>query len=229
MIDDTDAEVLAWARAAAPDLPVALVPAPGPGDGPAGVAVYLLEVTPRPYGRGGSVEPPPATLELRYLVTAWAADAAAAHRALGLLFDAPLPGTGAEVEQRPLPAETWRALGVPPQPALVLRVPVRREAPARPYQPVLGPMKVRTVERVRVHGRVLGPADTPLTGARVLIPAHRLMTETDRRGDFVFAAVPTDPPPAEVVVEVKGRRTAVPLAADFATEPVVVRLSPPEG
>src|SRR5207253_2658567 len=84
--------------------------------------LYLMEVTPKPSSRGP--RRPPLQVALTYLVTTWAPEPAASHRALGLLMFDAMKKPGVDVGPEPLPAASWLALGVPPRPCFLLRVTV---------------------------------------------------------------------------------------------------------
>jgi len=184
--------------------------APSEGRQGHGASVYLLDLSPQLASRGAVR--PPLQLWLRYLVTTWAEDPAAANRLLVDLAYAALEQMDLEIEPQPLPAETWTALKTVAKPSFVMRVMVRR-ARAQP-----------------VAGIVRGPGGIALAGASVALPSVGRETTTDGRGRFVFAGVPGPPLSTSLVIRAKGTETIVKLPKDPArARALVIEISSLEG
>jgi hypothetical protein len=148
----------------------------------------------------------PLQFWLRYLVTAWAEKPSQAHAILGELLLAAMDIPEYEVELDNIPPMIWVGFGIPPRPAFILRVPVRKERAQHPAQLVRELLHVEWAKTLRLKGVVFGPEDRPLSGVRIaLMPEagdHSLELEyarlcsstvTDERGLFTFARVPAQP------------------------------------
>jgi hypothetical protein len=75
-------------------------------------------------------------------------------------------------------------------------------------------------------GRVMGPGDIAIMGARVELPALNLSTATDFRGRFQFAAVPSDPPIKLLRLNAKGQTFTV--HVEKLDEPMIIRVKESE-
>ena len=173
------------------------------------VNVYLLDLVHNPPLRG--LGPLPLQVTLRYLISAWGPEPAAAHRALHrLVFDA-LERPDRTVEAEPVPAALWSALGVPPRPAFLLRVPLRVER-YEPNVPLVRRSDVRpSLSFPTLHGRLLVPGAGPegetlaLSGARVEVRGTRHSTTSDRGGYFRLENVrPGDDGVLHLTVQARG-------------------------
>jgi hypothetical protein len=60
-----------------------------------------------------------------------------------------------------------------------------------------------------LFGQVVGPADVPVTGARVALPDLEVVQETDRSGRFQFDMVPMEADGLELVVSARGQQMKV--------------------
>ena len=140
MIDQVDGRLRDWVITVLGDVTVSLRP-PGAETAGQGVSLYLLELVDDPPLRGQ--QPPPLQLALRYLVTTWSEEAAEAHRLLGQLAFEAMGQPGMAVELQPPAAATWQALGARPQPAFILRVPLRQEQIRPPMPLVRAPLVVQ--------------------------------------------------------------------------------------
>jgi hypothetical protein len=180
------------------------------------VGVHLLELAEEPAARASNGVTP-LQFAARYLITTWDADdPLVAHRLLGELAFAALESTEYMPELKPLPPELWRALGLPPQAVLVLRVPVRRVRGQPPPRRVRRPLGVQAAPLRELSGRVLAPGALPIPDARVDLlgsPDGRPLATalTDRRGAFRLSAALADGAPL-LRVSAKGFSTTVPLA-----------------
>jgi hypothetical protein len=222
VIEQIDRQLAEWLAAVLDGPEVELSPPAEGGEGSA-VSLYLMDLRNAPPTRGGSR--PPLQVVLRYLVTARAQDVEEAHRLLGTLVFAAMEAPEMELELDPLPVELWRAFGIRPQPAFVLRVPLRRERPVPAVPRVRQPLVLRTEPITSLGGTVVGPGDLPIAGARVELPAFARSTRTDRRGRFAFAGVPASGT-RTVRVSAKGREISVAAVTDDG--PLLIRLQPME-
>jgi hypothetical protein len=223
VIERVDQQLREWIKAVVGPVHVSL----GPPDEPyadRGVHLYLMDLIDTPPTRGTT--PPPLQLSLRYLLTTWAETPEEAHRLLGELTFAAMESADIEVELGPLPAGTWAAFGVAPQPCFRLRVPLRRERPEREAPPMVRqPLVLRTSPTTNVWGRVLGPEDVPLAGARVELTYLHRSTRTDTKGEFRFPNVPSESLAHPLRVQAKGRvfEASVDRAAQEG-DPIVIRV-----
>ena len=127
-IEEKTAELKAWAAAAAGGHQVVTGP-PAASSQDVRVSLHLLEIDPEPPQRGVGQHVLRATL--RYLVTVSAPDPEAQQRVLGELVFAAMDSSLLEIEAAPQGAELWRAFGVSPQAAFVIRAKVWQEVPER--------------------------------------------------------------------------------------------------
>ena len=188
-----------------------------------GVSLYLFQLGPMPAPSTSKL--PPLQLALRYLVTAWSDDLEEAHRMLGELVFAAMGTPEFQVDLGALPAETWRALGVPPRPSFVLCLPLRRARTEAPAKLVRSAPVVQTAAMVGLHGVVLGPNDVALAGAEVQIEALRLARRTGHYGRFYFTAVPGEGQRKTLRVKFKSLEQSVTTEEDFLdpNKPLVIR------
>ena len=210
MIDTIDRELLDWLKATVPKTTVSLaVPPAEAGDKPL-VSCYLLALATAPPTRGAANgSPAPQQYALRYLISVSAADPEVAHRVLGPLVFAAMDRPGCEVELDMLPADLWLALGVVPRPAFMMRVPLRLARPEPAAGMVLHPIVINQSPLRALSGRLVGPGDVPLAGARLALPSLNLATRSDHRGHFTFPPIPADPLPKELVITARGRVLSV--------------------
>ena len=168
----------------------------------------------------------PLQLALRYLVTATHEDPETAHRWLSRLLSAASGHTEFAVELHPMPPEVWRALGVPPQPAFSLRVPLRIERPEPPARPVLKKVEVINAPLHTLTGLLLGPGDVPIANARIELLGSEAVSTTDTKGHFRLDAIPPERQARRLRILTKGRTLIVgtSLQQDAST-PVVIRLN----
>ena len=228
MIDQVDAQLQTWVENVLGEVSVALTPPRDTPDDPV-VHLYLMQVVPSlvtPDARMIGRQPVRAPLQvmLNYLVAVRAADPQQGHKMLGDLIFAALDSSEFELNFDPLPLETWIALGVEPQPAFVLKLPLTRDLPVPDVALVRQPMVTRITSVTSLQGVVLGGEDLPLYGALVELPGLRLYQRTDSHGRFRFPTVPADPPVKLVRVTAKGRETEMEIDHALASEPVIIRL-----
>jgi hypothetical protein len=223
MIDEVDRRVRDWMLAVLERVDVVLSE-PGPSDTEfKGVSLYLLGMSDSPPLRTNSR--PPLQISLQYLVTTWSTDPEEAHRWLGQLLFAAMEHAEFQLDLSPVSPAVWAGFRTSPRPSFRLAVPcrqVRRQPVARP---VLQPLVVRQSPVRPLTGRVLGPGDVPVMGARIEIPGTGQYTRTDAQGRFHFAQVPTDPPPAMIEVKARGREMLVDPSPGWAKEeePLLIR------
>jgi hypothetical protein len=172
-----------------------------------GVGFYLLEIIPAPPAR--ATQAPPFQIFLRYLITTADPDATVAHKLLGTLVFAALADETIDVEPAPVPLEMWRAFGVPPRPALVVRLPLRIEREQRVAPRVRQPLEIGSASLDTVLGVVVGPGDLPVMNARVEELGTGVTTLTDYAGRFRFARLPVQGTALRFRVSAKGVQTDV--------------------
>jgi hypothetical protein len=161
-----------------------------------------------------------------YLVAAIAKDAEEAHRLLGRLLFAAMADKRFEVDLQSLELATWRAFGVVPQPAFLLRFPFSLERPQQ-RQRVTEYPKIRPAPAVPFSGVLLGPRDVPIAGARVTLSELGIHTTTDSNGRFRFAVVPPGSHPRRLRIEARGlevETVAVP-PTERTNGPAIIRFT----
>jgi hypothetical protein len=193
-----------------------------------GASVYLLDISPQLVSRGATR--PPLQLWLRYLVTTWAEESAAANRFLVDLAYAAMEQTDLEIEPQPLLAETWTALKTVAKPSFVVRVTVRRARVQPVAPPVLHPLRLESVQPSMIAGVVRGPGGIALADATVALPSVGRETRTDSRGRFQLAGAPGPPVSTHLVVRAKGSEALVKLPKDpDKARALVIEINPMEG
>lgn len=227
MIDEVDQRLKAWVSEVAGDLPVSLA-APDRSQPDPGISLYLLDLGAAPPAR--SVRRVPQQFSVCYLITVTADTPERAHHTLGELVFSALEMPEFEVDLGAIPVELWMALGLPPQPAFRLRLPVRRERAEPAVRRVSFPLVTHTVPNEALLGRVVGPGDVPIPGALVELPALKLSTRTDSRGCFQFPLVP----PLESIgrLEVSAKGEVLHVGAEALTSEagqLVIRMPLKEG
>jgi len=205
MIEETDRRLASWIGDILDQVNVSLA-LPGAMDAAKGVNLYLLELLQSPAARG--TRRPPLLMTLRYLVTTQAPKVEDAHQMLGALVIAALENTEFEVEQEALPLSLWSALGIPPRPSFVLRVPFRHERAEKLAPPVRSVILKRLPLR-SFGGQIVGPENIPIMNARVELPAFELFTNTDSKGRFYFSAIPASPGAKVLRVRAKGQEFSI--------------------
>lgn len=204
MFDDVDNRLEKWVQGILGEIDVSFE-APGGSQTSRVVGVYLIEVLQVPQGVGGSRKPP-LKFELRYLITTWSPQPKEAHRALGQILVAACESAEFEVDLEALPPMFWTAFQTPPRPGFVIRYPVFHEVAEEKAPPVTEPPALSTSPVEILAGRVLGPGDVPLAGARVELAELNLRATTNSSGEFSLGAVPSNPRPTRILVIVKGIR-----------------------
>ncbi len=222
MIDRADKRLEQWVQSLLPDLPVSFEAPKSDPDG-SGVSLYLLELRHSHPVRGG--RKPLLEFAASYLVTTWSEDARDGHKALADLLFAALQSSDFEICLDPPPPELWLALQTLPRPAFQLRVPLRLELERKRGAIVRQPIQVTYSALEPREGRLLGPGDIPLAGARVEFPQLKVAVATDADGRFRLAGVPLSAPPSQAKVRAKGQEFLVPLEGWGARgEPLTIRL-----
>lgn len=222
MIEHTDKLLQDWVNKTLGTVTVSFVPPADKTTG-AGVNLYLLELLPTPPASTGRRTP--SQFSVRYLVSTWADDPAAAHRLLGDLALAAMDHEEMEVDLEAISAETWIALHAIPRPAFFLRLLVRQPRPEPDSKYVKQPLILHSAPAVTLVGRVEGPGDIPIAGARIELPMFNRATFTDHHGLFSFATIPADLP-IRLIVKAKGRVQSVNVDRPTSeADPAIIRLS----
>ena len=201
---------------------------PDPSTGARGVSFYLIDLVHRPPARG--VPQPYLDLTLRYLVTSWGQTPSEAHRLLADLLFAAASAADFEVELGSPPLEMWTALNLPPRPAFVMRVPLRKELPVHRAPLVRRPIEIEIAPAGPLTGFCVGPEEIPLPGALIEVPAINVSTRTDHDGRFAFASVPRDGAHLLVRATAKGKTITVDAGALAAgADPLLIQFDMTEG
>jgi len=179
-----------------------------PSDAPRpGVSLYLLEIQHAPPVK--AVRKPRLHATLRYLVSAWTDPVEQGHRWLARLLQSAVQTEGFEVESAGPALDLWRALGVPPRPGFVLRVPLWMDLEAPRVSLVRRELRIEVAPVRPLQGRVTAAGDVPMPGALVEMPSLRLATRTDADGRFAFGAVPAGREAHDLRIVAKGREFAI--------------------
>jgi hypothetical protein len=222
VIDKIESQISAWITATQDNVPVHTV-APGELAREKCIGLYLLDLLPAAPGEQGSVKS--FQISLRFLVTAWADTPEEAHRLLGELALRVTEHPDYDLELTPLSAEGWAAFGVAPRPSFMLRAQLRKERKLPAVKLIREPMALSESPLTALQGVVVGPNDTPITGAYVELISPQRSTYTDQQGRFTFTAVPAEPSRKKLRVKAKGRELAV-LAEHGANalEPIMIHI-----
>lgn len=203
MIEQVDKRLVAWMRDVLNGVTISLAP-PNDTQSGNGVSLYLLEFAQSPALRGGPKRPP-LQFSLRYLVTAWAEEAADAHRTLGQIIFAAMDHPDYQVDLEAVPLTLWTAFGISPRPAFIITAPVRLERVEPELPLVRVPPVVQGTPVVSFFGRVLGPQDIPLANIAVEFTPLQLSTRTDNKGYFHFAGIPGGSDSVQLRLKGKGK------------------------
>jgi hypothetical protein len=196
-------------------------------EGTAGVHLTFLGITPAAPPRSMTRQPPSLLMLARYLVTASAPAQAQADRLIVALGFAALDRRSPELERDGPAPDLWLALGVIARPALLIRAVLERRRVIRQAPLVRQPAIVEYAPRRKVAGRVVGPGEVPITGARIEVLSAGLTAYSDHRGEFTLTGVPLGPPAPTLVVTAKGVRLTLP-AEPGSTEQLVISVPLPE-
>ncbi len=155
-------------------------------------------------------------LRIRFLVTSGGWGPAGATP-LDRLLVAAAADTSVHLVIEPIPDTTWRALGLRPQAALQIELPIRiaRTVVAPPR--VRAPLRVDGAPLIPLRGRVLGPGDIPVPGVRIAAVGLGTAALADGHGEFVLDAVPAVGPTRLVVT---GKGLHLDLEVEPSTQPV---------
>lgn len=206
MIDRIDQKLKHWAEGIL-DAPTVFFDLPAKDVQAHGVCIYLIELLHNRPER--TLKRPPLQFTLRYMVTTWDALPEVAHRMLGELLFSAMQHADMEVDQAAVTYAAWQAMGIRPRPAFFIRIPLRKEIPEPRVPRVARPINIETLPQASLHGKVLGPGNQPIAGARVVMRAINRTVYTDSRGCFILAGVPAGPVPLALDVNAKGWQTSV--------------------
>jgi hypothetical protein len=217
MFQDTSDALLTWAREVLGDVPVRLG-SPSPGPTTSGVAFHLLDITPHAGPNGEQYRRLHATL--RYLATASAPDASTAHNLLGRVMVAAMQHKTFTLDREPPPTALWQALGVPPQPALLLKCHAHHEL-SRPEPSPSRRTIYASTPSSHLDGRVVGADGRPVEQATVVVPKYEMRARTDDGGHFHLPPLPRHET-ATLVVHAHGRQQTVDLVQAGGRSPGLV-------
>jgi hypothetical protein len=193
-------------------------------DRPSGVNCYLLDLVPTRVAR--STDRPPLQAVGRYLVTSWSTDASAAHSMLARVLVAVSDRHDLELEHDGVTPSCWQALGVLPQPALVVRTVVRwhRHDPVAPR--VLEPARVDVRRLDIVNGFVVSPNGTPVARAEVGLAGGDGRYWTGSDGRFELPVVAPDHNSLSLIVVARGVTRRI--DTNLSTVPLTIVFDPKE-
>lgn len=229
-LDAVEAGLVAdWIRPTAGDLAVVFGPLETEPlvDGDTRIHLTFLGVAPATPARAVSRRPQPLAMFARHLVTASAPTRAVADRLIVSLAFAALDRGAPELEREGPTPDLWLALRVGARPALVVRELLERQRGFRPAPLVRRPLATEWSWGRTLVGRVIGPGQTPIAGAKIEVPSVGLGTYTDHRGEFSIAGVPTGPPAPTLVITAKGVRLTAQAGAS-SSEPLEISVPLPE-
>jgi len=225
MDSDSQGQLLAWVRGVS-DAEISFQPPATAHDPGTGIGLYLLEM------RGdlplSPARPDTRQLELSYLVTAWSDSATDANQLLVDLCFAAMDQPDLDVDLEPPETDLWQALGVPPQPAFRVNMPLRRGRAAPDTRQVLRPLMIQSAGLISITGVVRTPADLAVPEARVEIPILGRAATTDGKGAFRLDGIPNDKRPVRIRVRARGREVTRELGGDDDRSYVVITIDPTE-
>lgn len=225
MDSDSQGQLVAWVRGVS-DAEISFEPPSTEHDKGSGIGLYLLEM------RGdlplSPARPDTRQLELSYLVTTWADSADDASQLLIDLCFAAMDQPDMDVELEPPETNLWQALGVPPQAAFRVNVPLRRGRAAPDTRPVLRPLMIQAAGLISITGYVRTPTDSAVPEARVEIPILGRAATTDGKGAFRLDGIPNDKRPVRIRVRARGREVTRELGGDDDRSYVVITIDPTE-
>lgn len=192
----------------------------GEDEGPA-VVMWLFAMRPGPTVRERERDAYRATC--RFLITAVADQARRSHDLVGRLLTAALQHPTFEVEPEEPPAYLWPSAGLAPRPAFVLRAEAVAHVERTAAPRVRSPLEVRHEALISMHGRVLGPGETPIPGASIELVEAGLLTRTDRDGRFTLRSV-SQQRAQTLEVRTGRQRFAATTEGIQAGEPLTIRL-----
>jgi hypothetical protein len=221
--------VAGWIRPAVGEIPVVFGPLGAEPllEGDVRIQLTFLGTLPATPPRALSRQPQSLLMFARYLVTTKAPNPAEADRLIVALGFAALDRGVPELERDGPAPELWLALGVAARPALVVREVLERQRPAPVAPLVRRPLVTEWSHSRTLTGRVIGPRNTPIAGARIEVASAGLTAYSDHRGEFTLAGVPTGPPAPLLAITAKGVRLTVRADAP-ASEPLVITVPLPE-
>jgi hypothetical protein len=104
-----------------------------------------------------------------------------------LMFRA-LDGSMLQIESEPPSNDLWLALGLPPQAAFIMRVPVLHERTLQKAPPVQS-VQLNLSPTGTLQGVLLDAAGMPIANCLVEIPSEQFRTFTDVEGHFKFQSL----------------------------------------
>lgn len=222
MLEQTEQQLIDWARESAgiDDVALSLTRR---ARGGRGVSFHLLNIRPRPLGRGGA-DMPDLRATLEYLVTTWAPTVREANDLLAQIFVEAMRHPRYHLVEPPDPLAVWTALRLKHRPSFQLEVQLTVPWPKTVAPLVTASPSVAGEAVGRLLGRVVGPGEIAVPGAIVRVPSISKSTRTDGRGLFAIEAVPLAGP-LELDVRARGhRRSLIINEQDRADETLLVEL-----
>ncbi len=218
-----------WIRTAAGDVAVSFGPLGAEPllEGATRILLTFLGISPATQARSLSRQPQSLLMFARYLVTVTGSSRSVADRLIVALGFAALDRGSPELERDGAGPDLWLALRVAARPALVVREALERPRVKKRVPLVRQPVVTEYALSRRVAGRIVGPGNIPIAGARIEVASAGLTTYSDHRGDFTLVGVPTGPPDPTLSIAAKGVRLTVQAEAS-SNEPLVISVPLPE-
>ncbi len=195
-------QIVAWMGGVVPGCAVAT----GAESGSAGLLCLLRGLSTAPPRLGGPGARPPLAIQAHFVLAARGTDPAAHDRlgelAFALQAGKPVLPESSEPDPETPPPAWWQAHGLPPLPALGLRLLVLRARPDPLPGIVLEPLVLHQATRRQIHGRLRTAAGHPLVGVPVSGAGEPVRTGHDGGFTLSFAGVPA---PTRLTADVRGR------------------------
>jgi Carboxypeptidase regulatory-like domain len=184
-VDSIGASLSDWIGSVTPGVPLKVQPLGVRAREP-GIDLRLVRAHPRAVPR---TPLPPLIIDIDFLLTVQLADAAAEQKTLAELLLAAMQREDMEILKKPDALNLCVMLGCPAAPGLVLRTPFVRERVPNP-SPRVRTAEIRAFDLQFIVGRVLGPGELPIEGARVSATGSGSTVQTDGTGTFRLPIVP---------------------------------------
>ncbi len=223
MIDTVDQRITDWVKEVSGVRKVHLSAPPNDGDEDS-VGLYLLSLQRVPSFRG--TKNTTLKIFLHYLITTWSPSSEREHRTLSLLIFSAMSHEEFDVDTGGISPDLWRAFNLVPRPAFLLSVPLLQEMPMIKAPYVKAPLILKYSSMEQLSGLLLGENDHPLAGAKIELPQHHLITESNKFGEFQFSAVPITANKTLIQIHAKGQVQSVTANESWSeTEPLTIRLN----
>jgi hypothetical protein len=96
-----------------------------------------------------------------------------------------------DVDLEPPETDLWQALGVPPQPAFRVNMPLRRSRPLPDTRPVLRPLMIKQAGLISITGAVRTPSDAAVPRRASRFRSSVAQRQPTATAPFASTAFPT--------------------------------------